>query len=92
MTLEDADALINASRPGAVDEDGTPLWWIGHPNRSWFEVYKRIGEVEERVDALERPSTQSEVEPVQFLGVNIPEANNSRPDAAQPSASVDCHP
>ena len=60
MTLEDADALINASRPGAVDEDGTPLWWIGHPNRSWFEVYKRIGELEARVAELERPRTQGD--------------------------------
>jgi len=37
----------------AVDEDGTPLWWINHPSRNWFEVYKLIAALEKRVNELE---------------------------------------
>ena len=43
----------------SVDENGTPLWWIDHPSRKWFEVYKRIGELEARVAELEGSSAAS---------------------------------
>lgn len=46
----------------AVDENGTPLWWIGHPNRRWFEIYKRIRDLEKRLEALEDQHTMSSSE------------------------------
>lgn len=74
----------------AVDENGTPLWWIGHRSRKWFEIYKRIRDLEKRLEALEDPHTMSSPEIAEVVRLDPGESGKWVAPAGGPTAFRVC--